>query len=121
MRAAGALASRVLAEAGRAIQPGITTDAIDVLVHRLVVEAGAYPSPLNYGEFPKSVCTSLNEVICHGIPDSTVLEVRVPRVNRVTRAGADPNSADLALALSLSRFGFPPPPHERTATSSTWT
>ena len=74
MRAAGALASRVLAEAGRAIQPGITTDAIDVLVHRLVVEAGAYPSPLNYGEFPKSVCTSLNEVICHGIPDSTVLE-----------------------------------------------
>ena len=55
------------------MKPGITTNDIDVLVHDLTIEAGAYPSPLNYHGYPKSVCTSVNEVICHGIPDSTVL------------------------------------------------
>ena len=73
MRAAGLLAARILDEAGALIAPGVTTDAIDALVHDATVAAGAYPSPLNYGRFPKSVCTSLNEVICHGIPDSTAL------------------------------------------------
>ncbi len=74
MRAAGALAADVLRQAGEFVRPGITTDEIDVFVHDLIVENGAYPSPLNYHGYPKSVCTSLNEVICHGIPDSTVLE-----------------------------------------------
>ena len=73
MRAAGLLAARILDEAAALIVPGVNTDAIDALVHEATVAAGAYPSPLNYGKFPKSVCTSLNEVICHGIPDTTVL------------------------------------------------
>jgi methionine aminopeptidase len=55
------------------VAPGVTTDQIDKAVHAMIVEAGAYPSPLNYGRFPKSVCTSVNECICHGIPDSRPL------------------------------------------------
>lgn len=58
-------------------QPGITTDEIDEAVHNMIIENGAYPSPLGYGGFPKSVCTSVNECICHGIPDSRPLEVCV--------------------------------------------
>lgn len=56
-------------------QPGIMTDDIDKAVHQMIIDNGAYPSPLGYGGFPKSVCTSVNECICHGIPDSRVLEV----------------------------------------------
>jgi methionyl aminopeptidase len=74
MRAAGKLAAEVLNFAGTLVAPGVTTDSIDRAVHAMIVGAGAYPSPLNYGGFPKSVCTSLNECICHGIPDSTVLQ-----------------------------------------------
>jgi methionyl aminopeptidase len=69
MRRAGRLAAEVLARAGERVQPGVTTDEIDVFVHDLIIEHGAYPSPLNYNGYPKSVCTSVNEVICHGIPD----------------------------------------------------
>uniref|UniRef100_A0A1D1Z0N1 Methionine aminopeptidase n=1 Tax=Anthurium amnicola TaxID=1678845 RepID=A0A1D1Z0N1_9ARAE len=64
MRASGKLAA----------QPGITTDEIDRAVHQMIIDNGAYPSPLGYGGFPKSVCTSVNECICHGIPDSRPLE-----------------------------------------------
>ncbi|MCO5599232.1 hypothetical protein L7F22_053332 [Adiantum nelumboides] len=53
---------------------GVTTDEIDKAVHKMIVEAGAYPSPLGYGGFPKSVCTSVNDCICHGIPDSRPLQ-----------------------------------------------
>ena len=74
MRIAGSTAAEVLALAGKFVKPGITTDAIDAYVHELCIERGAYPSPLNYSGYPKSVCTSVNEVICHGIPDSRVLE-----------------------------------------------
>jgi len=74
MRAAGQLAARILDQAAELIRPGVKTDEIDALVHEATIAAGAYPSPLNYGKFPKSVCTSLNEVICHGIPDTTVLQ-----------------------------------------------
>ena len=73
MRRTGRLAGDVLAAVGALVEPGITTDALDEACHRLTIEAGAYPSPLNYGHFPKSLCTSVNEVICHGIPDSRVL------------------------------------------------
>ena len=73
MRTAGALAADILRQAGEFVKPGITTDDIDVFVHDLTIANGAYPSPLNYHGYPKSVCTSINEVICHGIPDSTVL------------------------------------------------
>jgi methionyl aminopeptidase len=70
MRAACKLAAEVLNYAGTLVQPGVTTDEIDRAVHDMAVSRGAYPSPLNYGKFPKSVCTSVNEVMCHGIPDS---------------------------------------------------
>lgn len=64
----------VLDRAHAAIAPGITTDYIDEVVHNACMEYGAYPSPYNYYNFPKSVCTSVNEVICHGIPDKRKLE-----------------------------------------------
>src|SRR5690606_10243959 len=60
---------------GEAAKPGVTTDELDGIGHDFVVAHDAYPSTLGYRGFPKSVCTSLNEVICHGIPDDTVLEV----------------------------------------------
>ena len=74
MRAAGRLAADAMAEVGRAIEPGVTTDELDRIGHEYLCDHGAYPSTLGYRGFPKSLCTSLNEVICHGIPDSTVLE-----------------------------------------------
>jgi len=74
MRTAGVTAAEVLRLAGEMVRPGITTDEIDAYVHQLCIERGAYPSPLNYQGYPKSVCTSVNEVICHGIPDSRVLQ-----------------------------------------------
>ncbi|KAJ0041552.1 hypothetical protein Pint_28075 [Pistacia integerrima] len=74
MRASGRLAAQVLEYAGTLVQPGVKTDEIDEAVHQMIVDNGAYPSPLGYGGFPKSVCTSVNECICHGIPDSRELE-----------------------------------------------
>jgi len=74
MRVAGRVAAEVLQLAGQMVRPGITTDEIDAYVHDITIERGAYPSPLNYRGFPKSVCTSVNEVICHGIPDDRVLQ-----------------------------------------------
>ncbi len=74
MRRACRLAAEILAETGKHVRPGITTDELDEIAHRLTIEAGAYPSPLNYHGFPKSICTSVNEVICHGIPDDRPLE-----------------------------------------------
>jgi len=74
MRIAGAAAREILFEAGQIVRPGITTDEIDIFVHDLTIKMGGYPSPLNYHNYPKSVCTSVNEVICHGIPDDRVLE-----------------------------------------------
>jgi methionyl aminopeptidase len=73
MRHAGAVAADILRLAGEAVRPGLTTDELDAYVHDLYIERGAYPSPLNYNGFPKSLCTSVNEVICHGIPDSRAL------------------------------------------------
>ncbi|XP_057974147.1 methionine aminopeptidase 1D, chloroplastic/mitochondrial isoform X2 [Malania oleifera] len=74
MRASGRLAAQVLEYAGTLVKPGIKTDEIDQAVHQMIIDNGAYPSPLGYGGFPKSVCTSVNECICHGIPDSRALE-----------------------------------------------
>ena len=73
MRHAGRVASEVLRLAGEFLQPGITTDDVDEYVHDLFIERGAYPSTLNYHGYPKSLCTSANEVICHGIPDSRII------------------------------------------------
>lgn len=73
MKVSGRIAREILDIAGRAITPGVSTDEIDEIVHAETIKRGAYPSPLNYNKFPKSCCTSVNEVVCHGIPDSTVL------------------------------------------------
>ncbi|MDR0594178.1 MAG: type I methionyl aminopeptidase [Bifidobacteriaceae bacterium] len=73
VRRASRLAADALAEVGRHVQPGVTTDYLDGIGHRYLVERGAYPSTLAYRGYPKSLCTSINEVICHGIPDSTVI------------------------------------------------
>jgi methionyl aminopeptidase len=73
MRIAGRIAADALNEVGRAIRPGVTTDELDRIGHDYLCDLGAYPSTLGYRGYPKSLCTSLNEVICHGIPDSTVL------------------------------------------------
>ena len=74
MRTAGKAAAEVLAAVGAAVRPGITTDDLDAVAHEECLRRGGYPSPLGYNGFPKSLCTSINEVICHGIPDSTVLQ-----------------------------------------------
>lgn len=73
MRAAGRLAADALQYVGSHVAPGVTTDELDRLGHEFLLDNGAYPSTLGYRGFPKSLCTSLNEVICHGIPDSTVI------------------------------------------------
>eukprot|EP00878_Enallax_costatus_P047713 GHUV01058794.1.p1 GENE.GHUV01058794.1~~GHUV01058794.1.p1 ORF type:complete len:259 (+),score=67.72 GHUV01058794.1:451-1227(+) len=74
MRAACQLAAQALQLAGSVVRPGVTTDQLDRAVHEFIIAAGAYPSPLNYNGFPKSICTSVNEVVCHGIPDSRPLK-----------------------------------------------
>jgi len=73
MKVAGQLAAEVLAETGAAVRPGITTDELDAICHQSCIARGTYPSPLGYRGYPKSVCTSVNEVICHGIPDDRAL------------------------------------------------
>jgi methionyl aminopeptidase len=74
MRVAGRIAAQALAEVGSHVEPGVTTDELDEIGHEFLVGHGAYPSTLGYRGYPKSLCSSLNEVICHGIPDDTVIE-----------------------------------------------
>src|ERR671917_1059563 len=74
MRVAGRIAAQATQLAGEHCKPGVTTDEIDRVVHEFLIDHDAYPSTLGYKGFPKSCCTSLNEVICHGIPDSTVIQ-----------------------------------------------
>ncbi|MGN6634443.1 MAG: type I methionyl aminopeptidase, partial [Oryzihumus sp.] len=74
MRVAGRIAAQAMAEAAKVIAPGVTTDEIDRVGHEFLLDHGAYPSTLGYRGFPKSLCTSVNEVICHGIPDDRRLE-----------------------------------------------
>jgi methionyl aminopeptidase len=73
MRVAGRIAAQALEEVGRHVVPGVTTDFLDKVGHEFICDHDAYPSPLGYRGYPKSLCTSLNEVICHGIPDDTVV------------------------------------------------
>lgn len=74
IRRAGKISSQALDYIGTLITPGMTTDEIDRIGHEFVLDHGAYPSTLGYRAYPKSLCTSLNEVICHGIPDDTVIQ-----------------------------------------------
>ena len=73
MRIAGRIAAQAMRRAATAIKPGVTTDDLDQVVHQFLIDQGAYPSTLGYRGFPKSCCTSVNEVICHGIPDARPL------------------------------------------------
>jgi methionyl aminopeptidase len=73
MRVAGRVAADVLAVSGAAVAPGVTTEDLDLVAHNAYIERGACPSTLNYHSYPKSICTSVNEVICHGIPDDRPL------------------------------------------------
>jgi methionyl aminopeptidase len=73
IRESGRIAAGALETVAAAIRPGITTDELDAIAHDFVIERDAYPSTLQYRGFPKSCCTSLNEVVCHGIPDDTAL------------------------------------------------
>jgi methionyl aminopeptidase len=74
MRVAGRVAAEVLLATGRAVRPGATTDELDRVAHEAYLALGAYPSTLGYGTYTKSICTSVNEVVCHGIPDDRPLE-----------------------------------------------
>src|SRR3954454_558380 len=74
MRVAGRIAAQAMAAAASVVAPGVTTDEVDRVGHEFLLDHGAYPSTLGYRGFPKSLCTSVNEVICHGIPDDRRLE-----------------------------------------------
>jgi methionyl aminopeptidase len=74
MRIAGRIAAQALQEVGKHVVPGVTHDELDRIGHEFLLDHDAYPSTLGYRGFPKSLCTSANEVICHGIPDSRVVE-----------------------------------------------
>ena len=74
IRHSGKIAAQAIELVGQNAKPGITTDELDKIAHKFLIENGAYPSTLGYRGYPKSICSSLNEVICHGIPDDTVLE-----------------------------------------------
>lgn len=73
IRVASRIAAQAIVEVGTRIEPGVTTDELDRVAHEFLLDHNAYPSTLGYRHFPKSICTSINEVICHGIPDSTVI------------------------------------------------
>ena len=73
VRESGKIAAGAIEAAAAAIRPGVTTEELDAIAHAYIIERDAYPSTLGYRGFPKSSCTSLNEVICHGIPDDTAL------------------------------------------------
>ena len=74
IRAAGSIAAQAIQLVGTFCKPGVTTDELDRIGHEFIVSQRAYPSTLGYRGYPKSLCSSVNEVICHGIPDNTVLQ-----------------------------------------------
>ncbi|GEL17808.1 type I methionyl aminopeptidase [Pseudonocardia asaccharolytica] len=104
MRRAGRIAAQALRAGGAAVTPGVTTDEIDRVVHEFLIDHDAYPSTLGYRGYPKSCCTSLNEVICHGIPDSTVIQdgdiVNIDVTAYIGGVHGDTNATFLAGAVS---------------------
>ena len=108
MRVAGRIAAAALVEAGKAVMPGITTDKIDRIVHDYITDHGSYPSTLGYKGFPKSCCISLNEIICHGIPDSTVIKdgdlVNIDITAYIDGVHGDTNATFLAGEVSKNNY-----------------
>lgn len=96
LRVACKLGREVLDEGFKAVAAGVSTDEVDRIVHEATVDRECYPSPLNYYQFPKSCCTSVNEVICHGIPDKRPLQVRA------SLSGALPFTFALSRALPFA-------------------
>ena len=74
IRESGRIAAEAIALVGGSVRAGVTTDELDAIAHAHLISRGAYPSTLGYRGYPKSLCSSVNEVICHGIPDDTVLQ-----------------------------------------------
>jgi methionyl aminopeptidase len=74
IRASGRIAAQAIERVGEAVRPGVTTEELDAIGHEFLIAHDAYPSTLGYRGFTKSICSSVNEVVCHGIPDDTVLE-----------------------------------------------
>jgi len=74
IRKAGRIAAQAIALVGEHAKPGVTTDELDRIGHEFLISQNSYPSTLGYRGFPKSLCSSINEVICHGIPDDTLLQ-----------------------------------------------
>jgi Xaa-Pro aminopeptidase len=110
---------QVLDACGRAIAPGVTCTEIDRVCHDASVERKCYPSPLNYMEFPKSCCTSVNEIICHGIPDDRPLEegdiVNVDISVYHNGYHADLNETFLVGKVDAESYVAPPPPYVNSA------
>jgi methionyl aminopeptidase len=100
MRVAGKLAAQALEEVGRQVRPGVTTDYLDEVGHNFLIAHDAYPSTLGYKNYPKSLCTSLNEVICHGIPDDTLINdgdiVNIDITGYINGVHGDTNATFLA-------------------------
>jgi methionyl aminopeptidase len=100
MRVAGKLAAQALEEVGRHVRPGVTTDYLDEIGHNFLIAHDAYPSTLGYKNYPKSLCTSLNEVICHGIPDDTLINdgdiVNIDITGYINGVHGDTNATFLA-------------------------
>ena len=100
MRVAGKLAAQALEEVGRQVRPGVTTDYLDEVGHNFLIAHNAYPSTLGYKNYPKSLCTSLNEVICHGIPDDTLINggdiVNIDITGYINGVHGDTNATFLA-------------------------
>ena len=74
MRHAGKMAAQVLDHITEFVKPGVTTNKLNEICHKMIVDNKAIPAPLNYKGFPKSICTSINHVVCHGIPDDKKLK-----------------------------------------------
>ena len=82
MRDAGKLAAEVLFETGQRVKAGVSTEELNDFAHSLTLKRGAESAPLNYRGFPKSICTSVNEVVCHGIPTKNeILKVPGPALH----------------------------------------
>ena len=106
LRVACRVAAEVLETVGAAVRPGVTTEELDQIAHEAYVSRGSYPSTLGYKGFPKSICTSVNEVICHGIPDDRPL-ARGDVVNVDVTAYIEGMHGDTSATFAVGELDFP--------------